>query len=81
MIERLKTPKNHVDELKKLKPQAGGQGRERMLSAEDGPEVIAAFRRGVSVDQIAATLGRGRGNIYAAVGTWALRHCTCGGNK
>lgn len=62
----------------KLKALRGGikEGGKRTLPPEDVVEIIRAYRRGVSLERIGQAIGRSRGNVYAIVGTWALRHAS-----
>jgi hypothetical protein len=62
-----------VSALRVLKAAPAGEAR-RTLHPEEAVEMIRAYRRGVPLEAIAAASGRGRGNIYASLGTWALRY-------
>ena len=64
-----------LEELKKLLPDS--TPTHRSLDRETGLEVITAYRRGVRVKLIGEAVGVSSGNIYSALGTWALRHCQC----
>lgn len=70
MGERRQDP---VKKLRALKPEPREQAK-RSLGAEIAVEIIRAYRRGVSMERIAKAAGRGRGTLYAIVGTWALKH-------
>ena len=48
--------------------------QERSLTLEEGLEVIRAYRRGVSVADIAKELGYSHTGFYTVLGTWALRN-------
>jgi len=65
-----------ADKLRSLAAKAKTPGR-ALLTEEEGREAIAAYHRGVSLDDIGAAFKSSRGSIYARIGSWALRHCAC----
>lgn len=61
------------NKLRALKPGRVSDTR-RSLTHQEALELIRAYRRGVPLEDIGKAIGRGRANVYAVLGTWALRH-------
>lgn len=62
-----------TEKLQALKPTQKNAGK-RSITAEEGIEIIRAYRRGVSLEALGKAMGRDRAAVYARLGTWALRH-------
>ncbi len=68
--------KDNIKALRSLKPTRNTDSRRR-LAADVARECIRAYRRGVSMEEIAKAAGRKRANLYSLLGSYALHNCTC----
>lgn len=66
-----------VDTLAKLEPEMK-RAAKRRLTPSEAREVVAAFRRGVTIARISEALEcSGTAGVYTLVAQWALENCRC----